>query len=319
MTIFFLRLPSSVFRLLALILFLYAIAGYGQRIFAPTSKWQLRGTFLSDSVKIGKPIRYALTLRHSSRIEVVFPDSAYPFSPFEYVGKQFFPTHTDLKGLSVDSVVYTLTTFSIDSVQPLSVPVYVVGKGDCTRIYTEADTVILHQLIRQSPGQLPLKVNTAYVRVPQQTNYLFVAVLGGAIMFFGLLVYSLFGKRIGKRYKLFRMGRHHRGFMGAYEKLIRRGRQQADVATVENAVVLWKEYMEWLEEKPFSTYTTKEITELIPDSTLAEALQDTDRVIYAKMPSETSFRSMRTLEYIAARRYREKKALLESLKAWEVV
>ncbi len=72
--------------------------------------------------------------------------------------------------------------------------------------------------------------------------------------------------------------------------------------------------------EPFSTYTTREIIEIIPDLTLAEALQDTDRVIYAKMPSVKLLSvPCRTLEYIAAHRYREKRALLESLKAREVV
>jgi hypothetical protein len=77
--------------------------------------------------------------------------------------------------------------------------------------------------------------------------------------------------------------------------------------------------MEWLEEKPFSTYTTKEIIEILPDQGLAEALQETDRVIYAQMPSENSFRSVRTLEYIALRRYREKRTMMENSKASEVV
>lgn len=52
------------------------------------------------------------------------------------------------------------------------------------------------------------------------------------------------------------------------------------VQTIENAVILWKRYMEELEDKPFSTYTTKEIVEVMPNQQLAEALQHTDRIIY---------------------------------------
>ncbi len=185
--------------------------GYTQRIFTPTPKWQLQGQFLSDSVKIGQPIRYALTLKHSSRIEVIFPDSSYRFSPFEFAGKQFFPTRTNEKGISIDSAVYILTTFSIDSIQSLSVPVYIAGQRDCTLVFTEYDSVLLHQLIRKPSHELGLKVNTVYVPVPQQTNYLFVAIVMGAILSCGLLIYALFGKQIGKRYRLFRMGRHTTG------------------------------------------------------------------------------------------------------------
>ena len=54
-------------------------------------------------------------------MEVIFPDSSYNFSPFEWVSKEYFPTHTNESG-SLDSVVYTLTCFDLAPVQQLVDP-----------------------------------------------------------------------------------------------------------------------------------------------------------------------------------------------------
>lgn len=280
---------------------------------------QASGQFLGDTTKVGLPLQYALTSRHPAAAQVIFPDSSFSFTPFEWVGKEFFPTRTDAHGFSTDSAVYTLVTFQTDSIQRLTLPVYVFRNRDCTAVFASVDSVFLKRVLTGEVPVRQLRVNTSHVPVPRQANYPQVVGIVIATLLVVVIVYFFFGKRILKRFKLFRMARHHRGFVGDYEKLVRRIRQQVDVATVANAVVIWKEYMEWLEEKPFSTYTTKEIIEILPDQGLAEALQETDRVIYAQMPSENSFRSVRTLEYIALRRYREKRTVMENSKASEIV
>jgi hypothetical protein len=307
-------LPRAIRRPVLLCLLGLSFSGFAQTDTLVVTS----GRFLSDTIKVGLPVQYALSSRHLAATQVIFPDSGFAFGPFEWVGKKYFPTRTDRLGISTDSAVYTLVSFQLEDVQRLALPVYVVQPRDCTAVFAAADSVFLKRLVApESAAQL--RTNTRPAAVPQQANYpLFAGIVAGILLLAGV-VYLSFGKRIMKQYKLFRMGRHHRGFVNDYEKLVRRIRQQVDVATVANAVVIWKEYMEWLEERPFSTYTTKEIVEILPDQGLAEALQETDRVIYAQMPSENSFRSVRTLEYIALRRYREKRAQLESRKAREVV
>jgi hypothetical protein len=274
---------------------------------------QPSGTFLSDSIKIGYPLRYALSLRHPAGTEVIFPDSSFSYGAFEWVKKEYYPTRTE-KSVSIDSVVYTLRTFEIDTVQRLALPVFIIHRRDCTAVFAEQDSVRLQQLIKGNTDTLLPRINTSFIPVPTYVNYPFIGVIIVASLALVFLIYLLFGKRIGKRYRLYRMSLQHRSFIGAYEKLIRRVRQQVDVGTIENAVVLWKEYMEWLKEKPFSTYTTKEIIEVIPDPKLAEALQDTDRIIYGQIASGESVRSMRTLEYIAIQLYKEKRTYIENQK-----
>lgn len=273
-----------------------------------------RGQFLSDSTKVGNPIQYVLSLKHPSDMEIIFPDSAFDFSPFEWIKKEYFPTRTDAAG-STDSVIYTLTSFSTDSVLRLRLPIYIIASQDCTAVYAEPDSVFLQRLITARSDSLQPKSNTAYYPVQPYFNVgNFMALLIGISML-ALLIYLAFGKRINRQYKLYRMGREHSSFRHDYEKLTRHMKPDTAVNTIENAVILWKNYMEQLEDKPFSSYTTKEILEIIPNQQLAEALQHTDRIIYGQMSADQSVRSIRILAYIAKRTYIEKRTFLEKQKA----
>jgi hypothetical protein len=272
-----------------------------------------QGKFLSDSIKVGMPVQYVLSVKHPPDMEIIFPDSGFNYTPFAWIKKDFFPTRTDLTG-STDSVVYTLTTFETDTIQKLSLPVYIIASQDCTAVYAALDSVYLQRLITSPADTLQPVADTGYLPVDLYFNYTyFIAILVGVSMLM-LIVYLAFGKRISKLYKLYRMGREHSHFRNDYEKLTRNMSPDLAVQTIENAVILWKRYMEELEEKPFSTYTTKEIAEVMPNQQLAEALQHTDRIIYGQMSSEQSVRSMRILAYIAKRSYIEKRTYLEKQK-----
>jgi hypothetical protein len=84
-----------------------------------------KGGFLSDSLKIGEETAFYLSSRYPSEFTVLFPDSTYSFAPFEYSRKVYFPTRTK-NGQSVDSTVYYLSTFEIDSIQTLSLPSFII-------------------------------------------------------------------------------------------------------------------------------------------------------------------------------------------------
>src|SRR5688500_9661894 len=92
----------------------------------------VRGGFFLDSLKIGDQTGFYLTAKYPSNLNIIFPDSTYNFSPFEYERKRYFPTQTT-KGESYDSVVYFLSTFEVDSVQTLSLPVFQLNPQDCTK------------------------------------------------------------------------------------------------------------------------------------------------------------------------------------------
>ena len=104
----------------------------------------VEGKFLTDSIEIGRPFQYALTYRHSSKRDVLFPDTATAFLPYHVQKITVFATKTTGTGRATnsrDSAVYTLVSFETDSAQMLRVPVRLINSADCTAQWTQTDTV----------------------------------------------------------------------------------------------------------------------------------------------------------------------------------
>jgi hypothetical protein len=233
------------------------------------------GKFLTDSVEIGKPILYAFSYRHHFAQEVFFPDTTYDFYPFELKKRDFFPTNTS-KNISTDSVIYTLVTFEIDKVQRLALPIYAFANRDCTAVFSMQDSVFLKEMLGSNLN-LPLKTNTSAVEVPLSIDY--PKILGYLLSLVGVigLIYTLFGKYIRKKYNQFLFTRKHRDFVNNYKKTLR---GELNDKNISKALVAWKKHLEWLEKRPFSSFTTKEIIQNIPNERLEDALKDVDSAIY---------------------------------------
>ncbi|GGD78130.1 hypothetical protein GCM10011514_47650 [Emticicia aquatilis] len=234
------------------------------------------GRFQTDSIELGRPIDYTLSYHHSPSAEVFFPDTTYNFYPFEIIRRNIFPTSTT-NGVSTDSVVYTLVTFDIRKTQKLELPIYLLSKRDCTAVYSLADSVFLKEMIKTSVDSLQLKTDTKLLPLSQQVNYpkILTYILG--LLGIALIIYAFFGRFIRKQYTLFLFGRRHKDFQTNYKKFTR---STLDDVTIGKALVLWKKHLEWLEKRPYTSYTTKEIISRLPSERLEEALREVDSAIY---------------------------------------
>jgi len=251
-----------------------------------TQDVEVRGSFGFDSLKIGQAVPYSLTARYPREINLIFPDSTYAFAPFEFEAKRYFTTRTK-EGISFDSVVYVLSTFEVDSVQRLSLPVFVIHKQDCTAYSAAADSVFVVQLVKHIPDsvsaeKLPLKTNTAYQRVSWLFNYPLVLIAAGSLVILSLMVWIFFGKRIRKHFKVKRMNRMHREFLQKYSDQLAQLKVNASHVKAESVLVLWKTYMENLLSKPYPKLTSKEILISEGDEKLGKALRTIDRAIYGR-------------------------------------
>ncbi len=234
------------------------------------------GRFQTDSIEIGRPIDYTLSYRHSPSAEVFFPDTTYNFYPFEIVRRNIFPTSTT-NNVSTDSVVYTLITFDITKSQKLGLPIYLLSKRDCTAVYALADSVFLKEMIKTSLDSLQLKTDTKLLPLSQQVNYPKILTYLLGLLGIVLVIYAFFGRFIRKQYTLFLFGRRHKDFQTNYKKFTR---STLDDVTIGKALVLWKKHLEWLEKRPYTSYTTKEIVSRLPSERLEEALREVDSAIY---------------------------------------
>lgn len=242
---------------------------------------QPNGQFMKDTVKIGEPIAYSLSLKYPRGLDVVFPDSLYDFSPYELTNKEYFPTRSN-DSVSYDSAVYYLMTFEIDTVQTLALPVFILSSSDSTPVYATTDTVILQQLVKEIPDSVnaeaaPLIENTSYINVETQFNYPYL-IIGVAILLAALtVVYILFGKSIRRYFRARKLTKDYYQFDGRYSQLLSR---EATQKNAEKLLLTWKRYLEKLESHPFTKFTTKEILKLSETQPIENELKDIDRLIY---------------------------------------
>ena len=255
-------------------------------IHAPAQEIVVRGRFLVDSLKIGEQIPYSLSVHYPSSQTVVFPDSTFSFAPFEIGKKKYFQTQTRNQ-ISHDSAVYFLSTFEIDSLQSLSLPVFVIHRKDCTAIFAKPDTVYLKQLVGTIPESvaakdLPLKTNADYLTVKWLLNYPMLLLIGGILIVALIIIWIVFGKRIRRYFKLRRLSRNHSAFLSRFAEHLEKLERESSSALAESTLVLWKKYMEGLAGRPYTKLTTKEILQLASDENLGKALHQIDRVVYAR-------------------------------------
>lgn len=244
------------------------------------------GYFQTDSIKVGEPVTYILTFRYPKDMEVVFPDENSIYAPLEYLDREFFPTRTDSL-YSFDSVAYRLTTFELDSVQTLALPVYVVnnnegGQPDSTAIYADADSVFLKHLITQIPDSVDLKANTEYRLVDLQFNYPYLLVAIGAVVLLAVLVFVLFGKKIHKQWQIYQLKKDNKKFHEQFHKAITALKNSPTRRQTEEALIVWKRYMERLDKVPYTKMTTKEIVQMPSGQILQQDLKAIDRDIYGR-------------------------------------
>lgn len=244
------------------------------------------GGFQADSIKVGEQVTYILTFRYPRGLEVVFPGENDVYAPFEYVDRQFSPTRTDSL-YSFDSVAYKLTTFELDSIQILALPVYVIsnnerGQSDSTAIYADADSVFLQRLITQTPDSVDLKANTEYRLVNFQFNYPYLLVAIGAIVLLSILMYVLFGEKIRKQWQIYRIKKDNKKFHEQFNEAIATLKNAPNRRHTEEALIVWKRYMEKLDRVPYTKMTTKEIVQMPSGHILQEDLRAIDRSIYGR-------------------------------------
>ncbi len=245
---------------------------------------RIRAGFLGDSIKIGEQVGFYVTAEYPKESLLLFPDSTSNFFPFEYADKVFFPTVTR-DSLSRDSAVYYLTTFEVERLQYLYLPLYLVHQRDCTEFYSPTDSLLITQMVASFPdsvaiARLPLVAGTTYEPVSLQFNYWFLIMGVGILLILVLVTWFVFGARIRRWLQRRSMTRNYQKFVRRYDDILTQLRGVYSVQTAESALTTWKKYMEQLEAHPYTKLTTRETLSLLRDETLGNNLRQVDRAIY---------------------------------------
>ncbi|RPD47756.1 hypothetical protein DNI29_09945 [Hymenobacter sediminis] len=245
------------------------------------------GRFLQRATLVGEVIDFELTYQHTPDLEVIFPDSAADFAPFEYVGRRYYPTRTR-QGRSLDRAVYQLRTFALDSVQQLALPVTVLSGLDTLLVPTAPAQVRLRRTAPLEVAAPPvLRQNLRLLPVEPQFNYpywlagtaLLLAVAGGVVLGFR--------RGLRQRYRRYRLRKNHAYFLAQYARHVERFTLSRSLTNMERAITLWKNYLSTLEDNNITSLTTREIVAHYQnDADVSLALRLADRVIYGNQFSE---------------------------------
>jgi len=271
---------------------------------------RVHGFFRADSAAVGEVIPYILTASYPRDMQLVFPDTTFAFTPFESAGKKFFPTRTE-GTRSYDSAVYWLSTFEIDSVQSLGLPVFVVQARDCVAVYAVPDSLMLRYKVTMSLDsiaveQLPLVANTTYQRVKWLFNYPVLLIVIALLIITSVIIWMIFGKRIRKYFVIRRMKRSYERFMARFNEALDKLGGESSASEAEDAFILWKRYMEELEAYPYTKSTSREILRKFANAGLGNALRSIDRGIYGSYG--TSVESFRFLQAYSQQQFQKREA-----------
>lgn len=273
--------------------------------------FQVEGFFLQDSTQVGQVNQYVLSIYYPSGAQIFFPDSTYDFSPFTFSKRSYFNTQSQ-QGLSRDSVVYELITFEIEDKQVLSLPIFLVLNSDSLNhpLSPEPDTLFFKDLIRGTINTYQIKSDSRAQPLTYYFNYPLLIGILLLFLFISVLFWSLLGKRVRKYYQIFQFRSRQANFEKDFTRLHQRLLRDKKPNSLEKSLGLWKKHMEFLESKPYSSYTTKEIYKLTPDPALIMALKNIDRAIYGQVFSEDISKDLQVLASFTHQIFEKKQSRL---------
>ena len=268
----------------------------------PAQEIEVKGGFVQDSLKIGLNVEYWMTAKYPAEIDLFLPDSNYNFSPYEFGGREYFETRTDSTH-AVDSVVYSLQSFEIDQVQYLTLPATLILNKDSSRIFTSKDSVFLVELVSVATDTTSLITNTNYQKVNREFNSPFLMIVVGFLVFVGLVVLLVFGKKIRRLFLLKRMAKSHQKFLTQFSGQIELLKNNGKPDLAESTLGIWKNYQEKIEKQPFTKLTSKEMIAYDFAKELRNPLREIDRCVYSKLASATVYKDFQHLEGFSENRY----------------
>lgn len=268
--------------------------------------------FLADSVKIGQPVLLELKVDYPFSRRVLLPDTNHSFAPFELQRKDYFPTRTR-NGISRDCVLYTLSTFEIEPIQRVQLPVYEFDEADSIVHLSNPDSVFL--IVKLVPKDLEkpdFKADLQYQNVARPINYPYLFIGFGVVVLLLIGVNFFFNRPIQRFIYLIVENRRHKAFLKQFERIYAQMERKLTTESMDQLLVAWRKYIQRVDGKPFTTFTTTEISQVLPDPALKNALSEIDRWIYGGIEMADWKVEVESLRGISVLMFLQKKEAIRS-------
>jgi hypothetical protein len=185
----------------------------------------------------------------------------------------------------------------------LALPVFELNRYDSITHYTTDAELKLKLNLDSIPEQLQFKENNVYQPLDKPFNwFVFSAIIGGILLVVGILFF-VFAERIKRLFRKNRERLRWIQFERKWKKLSDLLQQQPNQSTADEAVGLWKGYLEHLRSQPIQEWTSSEIAAALDDKEVFKALRSIDMIIYAGAEGDTSAATTYLLE-VAKANYR---------------
>lgn len=268
--------------------------------------------FLSDSVKVGQPVQLSLQVAYPYSRRILLPDTNHNFEPFELQRKDFFSTRTR-NGISRDCVIYTLSTFQLDTIQHIQLPVYEFAAVDSVVHLSNFDSVFLvKQLSPKDLANPKFKSDLAYENVPKSINYPYLLLGFGVVVLLLVGINLFFNRPIQRFIYLIVENRRHKAFLKQFARIQSQMERSLSTDKMDQLLVAWKKYIQRVNGKPFTTFTSTEISHVLPDPALKQALSEIDRWIYGGIEMPDWRNRVESLKGISVLMFLQKKEAIRS-------
>ena len=281
---------------------------------ASAQEVKVKADFLTDSLRIGEPVPFAISVRYPSDKFILLPDSTGDFGRFEYRYRRWFPTKTR-NGISTDSAIYWVASFELDSLQLLELSAVELAGGDSIRHPSGPGSIFLSRTADDlpptiQPKDLPLKSDTGYWDVLFLFNYPLWSIAGGIFLVALASCWIIFGAAIRRYFLRRKLTAGFGAFNAHFASLLDTLKHRSEPETAEALLGVWKAYMEQLENKPYRKLTSREIHTMIGQERVTASLAVADRLIYGGI-RPSSFDAFHELRSFSEDRYHSR---LEALR-----
>lgn len=273
--------------------------------FSHSQELKVEGYFLQDSAMLGERVGYVLKAAYPSRLNVLFPDSAYQYGSMEFLDKQIFTSYTQ-DSTTLDSAVYYLSNFSLEPIKQYRLPVLEVLRYDSISHFPEEASLHLKLTIEEMPEELEFKETNRYQPIDKDFNYIYLIIGLVVLLVLAVVLFLVFGKRVSKSWKIYQEKRKQKRFITQWNKTKKGFIAQPTLEHADELLGLWKARMEDLTGKPFKEWTATEIAEHLEMPEVLADFRKIELIIYAARAAEDVEQACDHLEAISTSTYHEK-------------
>jgi hypothetical protein len=275
--------------------------------FAQFAEIDVKAYINKDSIALGEPFMYTISITYPPKYEIALPDSQDIPQPLEWIGKTFFNTVCK-DSLCKDSIQYFLRTFNTDSILIPNIPVYIFSSNrhDTLFIHPALKEVVIRKL-RKTSGNFSWQEDADYKTLTPSINYWYYGTIALAVIIVSIVLLLLVGPIVLRRIKLFNLGLNHQRYIKDFDVQIQEFTKYTRATDLEKCITIWKSYLTRLESKPYTTLTTTEMKDMPDMEDVITPLRNLDRFLYGGLRQSETIESLNALRRFSNRRFLKKK------------